>query len=332
MPPDSARPPHDNPACRDILVQAVESAIRAPSSHNTQPWLFRIGEDQVELYADRRRSLPVVDPEDRELTISCGAALFNLCLSIRHQGRATAVEVLADRNLDRLALVRIGAARSAAPEEESLSGAISRRRTNRLPFEQRPIPNDVISALERAAQAEGAMLDAVTGLSKNALVDLIAEGDRIQAADTSFRRELAAWVHPNRAKNKDGMPAGGFGAGDMASLVFPLILRTFDWGKGQAARDRQLAAGSPALAVLTTGEDNPAAWLKAGQALERVLLTAVSHGLSASFLNQPIESPSLRIRLADLLGVGEFPQLILRMGYGRDVSPTPRRDLADVLI
>jgi nitroreductase len=48
-------------------------AILAPSSHNTQPWLFKIVDDNmIELYADRTLALAVVDPEDRALTISCG--------------------------------------------------------------------------------------------------------------------------------------------------------------------------------------------------------------------------------------------------------------------
>lgn len=57
------------------LGALVRYAVRAPSSHNSQPWLFRVVGDTLELRADRGRRLPVVDPEDRELTISCGAAL-----------------------------------------------------------------------------------------------------------------------------------------------------------------------------------------------------------------------------------------------------------------
>ncbi|WP_458721578.1 hypothetical protein [Candidatus Nitrosocosmicus sp. R] len=58
-------------------------AILVPSGHNTQPWTFRISDDSIiEMYADRTRALPVVDPDDRELTISCGSALFNMQLAI----------------------------------------------------------------------------------------------------------------------------------------------------------------------------------------------------------------------------------------------------------
>ena len=53
------------------LTFLLKYAILAPSSHNTQPWLFKIVDNNViEVYADRTRALPVVDPEDRALTLS----------------------------------------------------------------------------------------------------------------------------------------------------------------------------------------------------------------------------------------------------------------------
>ncbi len=109
------------------------------------------------------------------------------------------------------------------------------------------------------------------------------------------------------------------------SLAGPFVIRTFDTGKGQAAKDSQLAEGSPVLAVLGTEDDTPPEWLAAGQALARVLLRARAEGVWASFLNQPIEVPELRPRLRDAIGQSGFPQLLLRMGYGPEVRPTPRR-------
>src|SRR5918912_3713151 len=72
----------------------LKYAVLAPSGHNTQPWIFRINQnDTVELYADRTRALAVVDPDDRELVISCGAALFHLRLAIRHFGYTDITEL-----------------------------------------------------------------------------------------------------------------------------------------------------------------------------------------------------------------------------------------------
>jgi hypothetical protein len=108
-------------------------------------------------------------------------------------------------------------------------------------------------------------------------------------------------------------------------------MRTFDMGGGRAAQDRQLAEGSPVLAVLGTQTDTPVEWLGAGQALGWVLLRARSEGVWASYLNQPIEVPELRPRLRETVGASGLPQLLLRLGYGPEVKPTPRRSATKVL-
>ena len=153
-------------------------------------------------------------------------------------------------------------------------------------------------------------------------------------SDKKFRRELAAWIHPNRSHSKDGMPGYAQRMPDLASYVSPFIIRTFDIGKGQAAKDKQLAIGSPVLAVLGTDNDEPLDWIHAGQAIASVLLLARSHSVWASFMNQPIEVPELRPKLLEALQIRQagFPQLLVRMGYSHDdyVKPTPRREVEDV--
>jgi hypothetical protein len=237
-----------------------------------------------------------------------------------------------ENNNDLLARVRLGEERKATLEEEMLFDAIVKRRTNRMPFELRQIPEKLITELEGMATEEEAWLYIIQqDEERNKVADLIAEADRIQMADGRFRRELAAWIHSNRTMTRDGLPGYAFGHGDLASIVAPLLVRTFDVGRGQAAKDRQLATGSPVLAVLGTDRDDSSAWLSAGQALSRVLLRACANGVSASFLNQPIELPELRIKLSQLLGRKGRPQIMLRMGYGPTIRPTPRRMPTEVL-
>jgi len=67
---------------------ALQYAALAPSNHNAQPWRFLVNGDAVQILADRTRALPVVDPFDRELLISCGAALFNLRVALSQFGLA----------------------------------------------------------------------------------------------------------------------------------------------------------------------------------------------------------------------------------------------------
>ena len=126
-------------------------AILAPSSHNTQPWLFRIIDDNIiELYADRTRGLPLVDPVDRALTISCGAALSHLLIAIRHYGYAHKLELFPDsNNKDLISRIIIADdnTRNSNSEERALFEAITKRRTNRLKFEDRELEESLISKL-----------------------------------------------------------------------------------------------------------------------------------------------------------------------------------------
>lgn len=313
---------------------AVALAVLAPSSHNSQPWRFHphpTGE-ALELYADRSRALPVVDPDDRELVMSCGAALFHLRVALRCAGFAGKVDILPDpTDPDLLARVRFGSPCEPTVGDLALGEAIAQRHTVRRPFEPRPIPGDVVARLELAAEAEDAGLQVLhRPEERQCAADLVADADWRQGSDRSFRRELAAWIHPNRSHSRDGMPGYAFAMGTVASYFGPFVVRTFDLGEGRAARDRELALGSPCMAVLWTEGDDPRAWIAAGQALARVLLTAQSAGVRASFLNQPLEHPTVRRVFENLCAVPGRAQILLRMGYGPDVQPTPRRPVDEV--
>jgi hypothetical protein len=302
-------------------------AAMAPSSHNTQPWLFRIDDLTAELHADRSRALPIVDPDGRELVISCGAALFHLRVAIRHFGFTERTEILPDgSDPDLLARVELGEISPAARQDETLFEAIAVRRTNRFAFEPEPVGSELLEDLEQAARIEGSWLTPLRAdADRRHLAEIIAEGDLIQAGNWDLRREMAEWVRPNNSHRRDGLRGYSFGHARLASLVAPLYVRYGNWGETQAAADRELALTAPLLAVLGTESDEPADWMRAGQALSRVLLCAQSRGVSASFFNQAIEVPDLRERVRALAGASGAPHLCLRFGRGREVLPSPRR-------
>jgi hypothetical protein len=316
------------PVSVEELRPLIAQAVLAPSSHNTQPWVWQLREGSVKLFADRTRALPVNDPDDRELAISCGAALLNLRVA------AAAADLLCDVTLhpephdaDCLASVAVQHATGFAPAADAvLAGAIAQRHTYRKRFAAPVVASSTVDALAAAAQQEGAWLrvladDAV----RREAAALVAEGDAAQWANPSWRRELSAWMHPRRRADGLTMPA----------LALPLahaVVRSFDMGHGIGAKDQQLADASPLLVVLGTDRDRERYWLLAGQALQRVLLLACRHGLQASYLNQPVQVTALRPRLQQLLGRVGYPQLLLRIGYPTEtLPPTPRRALADVI-
>ncbi len=319
---------------KDRLRFLLHYAVLAPSIHNTQPWLFRVSNNEVVLIADRSRALPVVDPDDRSLIMSCGAALMNLRIAMRWFEFDPVVRTFPElTEPDILAAVRV---RKGVPPSDDLTGlfrSIKRRRTVRKLFEIRDFPTDRFLDLENEATLEGAQLTTVTRIDlRREIATIVAEADRRQRENKSFRRELASWIHPNRSRSKDGLPRSRTTVQEALSEPGPLTIRTFDRGDGRAAQEEQLVSGSPVFAVLTTEADRLSDWLAAGQALERILLRGTAMGLSFSFLGQPIEMPTFRKQIANVIKSKKRPQAILRVGFARRTRPSPRRPLSDVLV
>lgn len=314
------------PTAEPDLTAAVAVAAGAPSSHNTQPWRFSVGDGVVELRADRSRRLPVNDPLDRELTISCGAALLHLRCALAAQGFGTAVELLpvaGDPDL----LARVTALPGPPdPEDAELTTVVASRRTSRKPFDARRVPPEVWSEVAGAAAVEGGSLVVVDASERASLAELVAEGDRAQFAEPLWRRELAAWIRPRSSGDGLTYPA----------LVVPVtrvVIRRLDVGERTAESDRRLALQAPVLAVLTTRRDDAAGWLTAGRAMERALLVAARHRVLAGFLNQPCQVEALRPRLRQVLSLDGFPQLVLRFGFPTSQpSAAPRRPVAAVTL
>lgn len=307
------------------LETLVGAAVRAPSSHNTQPWLFRLGSATIELYADRTRALAVNDPHDRELVISCGAALFNLVVAARHHGLEPSVTCLPDIDQpDLLAVVGFEANTAASPDR--LVEAIDTRRTTRRPFADDTVPDGLAAMLTEVAAGHGAMLRFVDGDDRLQLADLVAEGDRAQFADPRWRRELASWMHPRRHGEGLVVP-------ELVGLVTRAVVSTMNLGRSTGGKDHELATAAPLVGVLSTDRDDTAAWLAAGQALQHVLLVAAHHDIHAGYLNQPCQVDFLRGRLQQLDRERRYPQVVVRLGRLDDPPPaTPRRPVESVLV
>lgn len=317
---------------RETLEAAVSYAVLAPSSHNTQPWRFQITDSALLLFADRSRGMPVADPRHRELVMSCGAALFNLRAVLQHWGFTVRTEVLPDaQSTDLLARVTIAEGRPGSDELRVLVGAIGRRRTHQEPFADVPLPDWFLESLSLAADHEGAWAAGLQGAELASAAELVGRASRTQLRSAAFRRERASWRRPNWTHRPDGMPGYAFGFRWLRAVVSRVALSLFDVSRSQSRREEELARHAPALMVLGTEGDTPREWLTAGQALQRMLLTAAARGVSASFLNAPVQVTEMRRQLLAMTARRGMPQVLLRLGYGGDVRATPRRLPREVL-
>jgi nitroreductase len=315
---------------RRQVDEVIATAGLAPSLHNSQPWRFRVGRRSIALFADRERRLPAIDPDDRELRMGCGAALFTLRLALLGQGVRPLVTLLPDRgDPDLLAVVRSGGRRGPTPEQQRLLAAVPRRRTNRHPFADTAVGLPEQYALRRAAQEEGAWLHVVADPDeRQRLRELAATAHRRQTADPAFRAELERWTAAE-AGRPDGVPASAGGPAPTATNGW--IHRDFTGGAATPLASGRTYEPEPLIAVLTSHLAGPMGDLQAGQALQRVLLTATADGLAVSPLSQVVEVLQTREQLRHLLRSARPPHAVLRIGRGWPVPATPRRRVVDVL-
>lgn len=313
----------------DQVAAALTAAIAAPSLHNSQPWRFHCTPTAIDLYADTGREIPVADPDRRELLLACGAALLNLRLSIRASGVHPTVSLLPDHQRpELLARVRATGRRPVSPADHTLMEAIHRRHTNRKPFLAVDVPLPAVSSMRIAAKTEQAWLAIMAPTQLPPLRTLVRTAHQAQLDDPLFKAEWAAWTG-RLGDSTDGVPIGN--SGPLPEPQDPWVLRDFSAGNARTRLAGKDFEADPVIGVVGSLHDLPLAWLQAGQAMQRILLTATAAGLAASFLSQVVEVPVTRQQLRELIGGGLWPQAVLRIGYGTTVPAAPRRDLHDVV-
>jgi hypothetical protein len=312
----------------------IATAARAPSVHNTQPWRFRVGPSAIELYCDATRKLHA-DPVGREMLISCGAALFGLRLGVRALGYQPVVELLPDpARLRLLARVTLGAAKPMTGVEREMLRALPHRHTHRGGFAPGPLPAGLLAGLQHDALAEGAMLVLVEpGLSYDRLASIADVVNRRLERDPQVRAEARRWSRSPASLARDGVPAHAYPATALTAASprrGRLPQRDFDLGRGLGRQD----AGGPPPAVtaaLVTSGDSRADWLRAGQALHRLLAHATTRWVFASLSTQLLEIAPIRALIRDRLALPGAPQMLLQLGVADTTHPTGRRPPGDLV-
>ncbi|MEU5896588.1 MULTISPECIES: Acg family FMN-binding oxidoreductase [Streptomyces] len=317
------------------VVTLVAEATAAPSMHNAQPWRFRFlaGEQLLRLYADPERAMPHSDPDNRALHIGCGAALLNLRVAAAHAGLRPETRLLPDpRDPALLASVRL-VDPAENPQDDDLTRlhpAIRQRHTSRHPFADKELPEDVRTVLRDAAALEGAELSFPDSWHAETVLDLVRDAESRDVLDPDANEDLVRWTRLGDEADiaVDGVPEYAFGPRKRDGQA---PVRDFAGRRRAADRGTTSFEQTPHLVLLSTPGDRPADWLRAGQALERVLLEATLADLATSLTSHALEDPGLRLLARDPdSGHGQV-QMVLRIGYGPRGPSTPRRRVADVL-
>jgi hypothetical protein len=234
---------------------------------------------------------------------------------------------------DLLAVLTVGGRHAAPAGAAGQVAAARRRHTERRPFAPGVISAQDVEALRAAVAGEGAWLHVPH--RPDELLDLavtISRADQEESADPAYRAELAAWMRTDPGA-RDGIPASAVPhlTGPRQSDIPP---RDFEAGGPGAQAAETGRVEHPTIAVVCTDDDNRLAWLRAGEALCRLLVTAERLGLAAAPLTQVTDWPAWRSWLRGLMDWPGHPQIVVRLGLppeGPAAPRTGRREIGDVV-
>lgn len=319
-----AAPPPD-PAVTDLIRYATLAA----NGHNTQPWRFRVAGETIDILPDLTRRTPVVDPDDHHLFVSLGCAAENLHIAATATGRPGALSL--DEGSARYVMGR------GPDRAEPLFAAIPARQSSRTLYDARPVPNDALETLRRAAEIPGVRLVLLTDRPRIGQArDLIVAGNDAQMTDPAFMTELKHWIRFNPAdamRTGDGLYSASSGNPILPGRLGGIAFDRFVGAAAENARYARQIDSSSGLAVFLAERPDRTHWMTVGRACQRFMLAATALDLRCAFVNQPVEVAGLRPALAALAGEpGLRPDLVLRFGRGPVLPFSPRRPVAAVLL
>ncbi len=310
----------------------IRLATLAASSHNSQPWRFRIARDRITILPDYARRCRVVDPQDSHLFKSLGCAAENLALAAAAQGFDT--DVSYNPTVDG---VVIELERSAWARPSELATAITHRQCVRRPYDGRPLGRAELAKLTgigRGSRAETMIL--VSDAAKASVIELVTQGNSLQLTDRAHRRELVSWIRFNNRqalRRGDGLSSRANRRPPLPAWLGWALAKPLLDPEAQSARDAKQIRSSAGLAVFIAADDDKAAWVDVGRAYQRFALQATALDIRTALLNQPIEARPLLPQFEDWLQLkGERAMLMARFGHGPKAPFSLRRPVEDVIV
>ncbi len=319
----------------DDFRTMVQAAAKAPSGHNTQPWLFGIKDNYITIYPDMSESLPVVDPDNRELYISLGAAIKNLCLEASRLGYESVVAIDKVENKITIELIR-----SYNLNINTLSNYIDKRQSNKQVYNYQTISSDKIEILKNTPLSQSTNLYIISREEPlfAELREYIRKGNEIQMNDKDFKDELIDFMRFNKKeikKKPSGLAYYIIGSPALPRCIAKPIVKSFLNPSAQNKSDLKKIDSSSHLALFTIKKNTIEEWINVGQDLQHFLLETSNLGISNAYMNQPCEVAELATNMQKHISLinNEYPVLLLRIGYTDTTAPySPRKSIESIII
>ena len=313
----------------EVMKELVRYATLAANSHNTQPWLFKIGNRSISISPDFSRRCPVVDPDDHHVYASLGCATENIVQAAKAFGLKANVSVqnkMIEVDFEPISI-----------KKTELFQAIPKRQCTKVTYEGKKVAVNELNILEMRAQDEGISTQLFTDKKDmETILEYLVEGNSAQMRDKAFVKELKDWIrfNPSEAiKYGDGLYAAVSGNPTSPSWLGNAIFNMAFTEKSENDKYMEQMRSSAGAIAFISEQDTIEHWIKAGRSYQRFALQATALGLKHAFVNQPIEVPQVRVQFADYLGIGERrTDLLVRFGYGPEMPKSLRRPISEVIV
>lgn len=333
-----------NQSIEEKIKFLLNYAILAPSAHNTQPWAFSVSQNIATFYINPKRVLKDSDVFGRQAYISMGCALENFFSALKCFGMAGRYEF--EKNLPQrpympkepfvVFKVYVEDAKegflnetAATADAKNLCDYIPTRRSTRVPFFNKPLPQEYKTFLDSMQSENGIKTILIEDQERKAIAaEAVRLGTIASFNMPEFRRELSVWVKPNWSKDPLGMPGRNVGMPGVMSYLGPKVMRYLNIGKMHSRLMQKTVQDAPGICIVYSNDDSEDMWVLAGRVAERMVLNATPFLLGASFMGAATEFDEVAFKLSDDLKLNGRPLVFFIVGEPKKSVPfSPRLPL-----
>lgn len=308
---------------QDKAFFLLKYGILAPSTHNSQPWLFKITEHKIDVYYNAKYKLPKADPKSRDLNISLGCCIENIHIAADYYKMPHNI-MYHDQPSDdlRASIQFLDSELTHSPNEEfrPLLQSILQRKNARGLFDGGSIDKEVIENVLHPVE-DGIEVNFVTDQDTlERIAEITLQGIEIAYNDPGFRREMSEWMHNNYSKTKEGIFGHTLRLSNVMSIFFPIAVRYLNIGKKVAALNGKSWQSSSGAIVISSSNENPEQWMKIGRLAEHFMLELPLRGLQTSIFAAGIESGDLQKEIKSAVKTKYSPQFLFCVGAMSDIQ------------
>jgi hypothetical protein len=317
---------------RELFKELVRYGTLAANSHNTQPWLFVVEENQISLMPDFRRRCPVVDPDEHHLYASLGCATENIVQAALAYGLRAKVSI--EPTQDKVINIDF---EQTEKQQTALFKAIPERQCTRSIYDGNSVSDAQLSCLQEISKQDGINIQLFTSHDDlNGIMQFVIAGNGVQMQDPTFLEELKHWIRFSETtvtKQRDGLYSPSTGNPKLPEWLGKIVFKILVTKNAENEKCREQILSSSGVIAISSEQNNKQSWINAGRSYQRFALQATAFGLRHAFINQAVEVPEVRNQLAEFFGIkASRIDILARFGYAPELPRSLRRPVTEVVI